>query len=129
MPPEFLKPAHNRGMTNTMRRIHTLRTAVNVSAAVLLLIITTITAAQIAGVPDPVLFGGGDDGVGILTVVTILGVIAVVFGTPVVLAVNIFHWASTYWFRRREHGRATRPVGQGPGPTPEEDRAPSALEE
>lgn len=95
-----------------MRRIQTLRTGTNVSAAVMLLIITTTFAAQIAGVPDLVLIGEGDEATGILTIITILGIAMVIFGTPLVLAVNVFHWLAARWFRAREGAAPGAPQGQ-----------------
>lgn len=94
----------HQGMTNTMRRIRAIRTTVNVGAAVLLLFATTAAAAQIAGVPDPTVFGEGDEAVGILTAMTVAGIAAVVFGTPVVLAVNLLYWAAGRWFARHGAG-------------------------
>lgn len=108
-------------MTHTMRRIRTFKTSVNVSAAVLLLIATTAAAAQVAGVPDPAIFGKGDEAIGILTAMTVAGIAAVIFGTPVVLAVNLFHWAAGRWFA----GRRTRGSAAGQ-PVPESDPEVSA---
>ena len=93
-------PAHNRGMTNTMRRIRRIRTCTNVCAAVLLLIAATAVAAQVLGLPDVVLPGSGEEGAGILTMAMMMGIAVVLFGTPVVLAVNLLHWAAEHRYRR-----------------------------
>ena len=77
------------GMLTFKRRLHALRHAVNLSSALILLVFSTALAAQVLGVPDFPQPPEGEEEAGVLLAVTIVGFGFMIFGTPLVLAINI----------------------------------------
>lgn len=87
-------------------RLHAVRRAVNLSSALVLLVFSTALAAQVLGVPDFPQKPEGEEEAGILLAVTIVGFGFLIFGTPLVLAINIL---DRFAGSRRQPGAGSMP--------------------